>query len=401
MGLRLVIFSKITESHGSGGLQRHLSWAVRWLADAGADITVVTTRGGTLPAYGGANRTVELPGTKPGRYNREWWRATRRFIRENGQWDAILSEDGGAWGVVEELRRDPGRPPIGMFRHGTTLASLAHSFPPRRVRALGSTVLSFRDYMRHPRRLARHVDLMMAITEPVAASARREGAGPETDVRVIPLGVNLARYQPPDDQHIVRRALRLDPALPVLTWLGRDVPGKRADVALGVFDRMRARSIPCQMVLVVAQPQPATLARVAKLRKRHGGHVHTFVDAPEEQVRLVHRAGSLQLFPSVLAEGLPIVIMESLACGTPVLARPGSAFRGIDVFLERPDWIVPSDDYDDWVRSADRMLAPEGVEQQRRAARAIAEQYYDLDKTAQRTVAAIQELVERWRHRGS
>jgi glycosyltransferase involved in cell wall biosynthesis len=103
----------------------------------------------------------------------------------------------------------------------------------------------------------------------------------------------------------------------------------------------------------------------------------------------------------MLAEGLPFVVLESLACGTPVLARPCGAFRDAEVFRERPDWVVPSDSDDDWVRSAERLLATEGAEGRRQAARAIAERYYDLDKTAQCTVAAIKELVERWRHRRS
>jgi glycosyltransferase involved in cell wall biosynthesis len=397
---RIVLFSKITESHWAGGLQRHLSWVVRWLADAGAEVTVVTTRGGRLPPDSGALETIEVPETRPGGYNAAWWRETRRLVREKpGRWDLVVSEDGGAWGVIDGLHADAGRPPIAMFRHGTTLFNLRQSFPPRRLRAVGSTVLSLRDYVRHPRRLARYVDLMICITEPIAASARREGAGPNTAMEVIPLGVDLERFAPSADPREDRRALGMHPDLPVLAWIGRDVPGKRADVALNVFDRLRRRSISCQIGLAVARPRATTVALAAELEHRYGPRVHLLGDAGEQQVRHLLRAANVLLFPSVLAEGLPIAIMEGLACGTPVLAMPGDSFRGIDVFRMRPDWIVPSDDYDDWTSATLDLVQGSGADVVRRQARALAEQFYDIRNTERRTVEALLELAGRCRQR--
>lgn len=398
--MRVVIFSKVTEAHGPGGMQRHLSWVARWLADAGAQVTIVTTKGGASPS-GVPGNTIEIPGTRVGGYSGAWWRGTRRLVRDGGAraWDVILSEDGGAWGVVEELRHDPRRPPIVMFRHGTTLRNLRQSFPPKRLRAVGSFLLSLRDYLRHPRRLSRHVDLMLAMTEPIAASARREGAGPTTAVRVIPLGVDLERFQPSTDPRIDRHALGLDPEIPTLSWLGRDVPGKRAELALAVFEQLVGRGGPWQMALAIGQPRPATSRRIAALRERFGPRIHLFANASEREVLQIHRAASVQLFPSVLAEGLPIAIMESLACGTPVLATPGEAFRDIDVFRERPDWVIRGPSLGAWVDAVCELALGPGRQDARREARALAERYYDLRLTERQTISAIEDVVERWRHR--
>jgi glycosyltransferase involved in cell wall biosynthesis len=240
---------------------------------------------------------------------------------------------------------------------------------------------------------------MLAITEPIAASARREGAAPTTDVRVIPLGVDLERFQPSADPRIDRQALGLDPDVPVLSWLGRDVPGKRADLALAVFEHLLARGGTWQMALAIGQPQPATTRRIAALRQRHGPRVHVFANASEREVLQIHRAASVQLFPSVLAEGLPIAIMESLACGTPVLATPSDAFRDIEVFRERPDWIIARPALESWAGAVIELALGPHRADARREARQLAERYYDLRLTAGRTVRAIEGLVERWRHR--
>jgi len=251
-------------------MQRHLSWALRWFADTGADITLVTTAGGALPPDSGA-RSIEIPDTRPGRYSGAWWRGTRRFIRERplSEWDAIVSENGGAWAVVEAVRRDRARPPIAMFRHGTTLATIRSSIPPRHPRGVGIALLSLRDYLRHPRRLARSVDLMIALSDTIAQSARTEGAGTETEVRVVRLGVDLQRFFPSSDVAADRRALGLDPSVPTLTWVGRDTTSKRATLALSVMDRLSARGLSCQMALAVVEPSWTSFHVAYRTGARH------------------------------------------------------------------------------------------------------------------------------------
>jgi len=381
-------------------MQRHLSWALRWFADTGADITLVTTAGGALPPDSGA-RSVEIPDTRPGRYSGAWWRGTRRFIRERplSDWDAIVSENGGAWAVVEAVRRDRARPPIAMFRHGTTLSTIRSSIPPRHPRGVGIALLSLRDYLRHPRRLARSVDLMIALSDTIAQSARTEGAGTETEVRVVRLGVDLQRFFPSSDVAADCRALGLNPSLPTLTWVGRDTTSKRAALALSVMDRLSARGFSCQMALAVAQPRRRTVARVNGLNRRHGMRVHLFPNADQDRVRVIHRVSSCLLFPSYWAEGLPITIMEALASGSPVLGWPGPSFRDLDVFRERKDWVVPSSRAATWADRTAALLQRAHADGLSRTARQIAERYYDIRETARDSVAAVYQLIDRWARR--
>ena len=401
MPMRALVLSKVTEAHGAGGMQRHLTWLLGWLAETGMNLTLLTTRGGALAAPAGL-QCVVMAGTSPSRYNRAWWSETRRFVREQPRdaWDVIVSEDGGAWGVVEELRHRPDRPPIAMFRHGTTLLNLRQTLPPWRIRALGSALLSLRDYWRYPRRLGRSVDLMIAPTERIAASARVEGAGLMTEIRVIPLGVDLARFHPAGDPGPSRRLLGLDPTLPTLSWVGRDVPGKRIELTLSLFEHLISRGTPVQLLLAIASPRPSTLARIAAARALHGNRVRAVLDATADQMPAIHNASSCQLFPSTLAEGVPFAILEGLACGVPVLAGNTPSLRDLEVFRARPDWIVRPDSLEAWRERVVAVLA-EPPADSRRGARALAEQHYDLRATALRSVQAIQELAARRRERAS
>jgi phosphatidyl-myo-inositol dimannoside synthase len=394
---RVVVFSRVTEGHGAGGMQRHLTWLLSWLRSTGEDVTVVTTRGGTLPADAGVH-TIEIPGTRPGRYTRAWWRGTSRLASERvvRECDLVLSEDGGGWGAIDALRRLAHRPPIVMFRHGTTLLNLRQTLPPHGPRAVGSMALSLRDWFRHPRRLSRYVDLMLCISEPIAASARSEGAGPDTEIRVVPLGVDLRDFRPAADPGPVRAALGLSPELPTLLWVGRDVPGKRVELALDVFDRLLNRGVACQLALAVANPRGSTLAAVEGLRRRYGSRVQLFADADVTRIRSLEQAASVFLFSSVLAEAVPIVILEALASGVPVLATPTGSLPDLAVFRARPDWLVTPDGVDTWSDRAAAMMSGADAESARREARAIAESCYDLAVTARSTVEAIDQLADRW-----
>ena len=236
---------------------------------------------------------------------------------------------------------------------------------------------------------------MICISDRIATSARAEGAGPRTEIRVIPLGVDLERLRP-GDPRATRVALGLAPELPTLLWVGRDVPGKRVGLALDLFEWLAGARLACQLALAVAGPRPATLARVDTLRRLHGDRVYLFPDADLERMQRLYQAASVLLFPSVLAEGVPLVILEALASGVPVLATPGPAFAELAVFRQRPDWLIATDRLDVWAERVTGLLDRAGAEPARLEARAIAERAYDARRTARRTLDAIDQLIERW-----
>lgn len=381
-------------------MQRHLSLLLDWLAETGVELTLLTTSGGVLPPRPGL-RSLAVAGTTPARYSRNWWRGTQRYVRESAStWDVIVSEDGGAWAVIDELRATAGRPPVVMFRHGTTLLNFRQLLPPRRLRDLASAAIALRDYWRHPRRLARCVDLMIAPTDRIAASARAEGGGRDVTVRVIPLGVDLTRFSPATDARAAREALGLAPDVPVLSWVGRDAPGKRLELALTVLERLSGETA-VQLAIAVAGPRVPTRARIEAIRARASAPITVLADASTDQVLAVHRAASCQLFPSTLAEGVPFAILESLACGTPVLASNSPSLRDLHVFREQPDWLVMDDSVEGWTTKVRAMLGPGAVAPARLRARELAQRHYDLSASERSCVAALTELVKAWPGRRS
>jgi len=111
---------------------------------------------------------------------------------------------------------------------------------------------------------------------------------------------------------------------PTVVYLGQLHPIKRVGVLLDAFERVR-RELPEARLEVIGAPS----RHGADLRAHAGDGVVFRGLIPEEQ-----KAGALgraHVFALLSAsEGLPVTVLESLACGTPVVISPGCGLPEVD-----------------------------------------------------------------------
>lgn len=153
------------------------------------------------------------------------------------------------------------------------------------------------------RRLSGSADVVVATSEFSAAEWRRVGV---PDVRLVPLGVALSVFRPPQ-AHPARPGVQL-------ACVGRLSREKSPGVAIEVLRRLRAAGVPAGLLMVGDGPMRAELVRAsAGLPVRFLGYL------PDPRaVAHVLRHADVALAPSG-AESFGLSILESLACGTPVV----------------------------------------------------------------------------------
>ncbi len=146
-------------------------------------------------------------------------------------------------------------------------------------------------------------------------------------VAVIPCGVDLDRFRP-GDRSAARRRLGLPPGAPVVLYVGRFAPLK------GIDRLVRAAPLlPSGVRLVLVggdgpgDPERARLQRLAgdlgvAGRVRFAGRVDHRALPP------YYRAADVLVLPS-LYESFGLVVLEALACGTPVVATPVGAVEQV------------------------------------------------------------------------
>jgi len=159
------------------------------------------------------------------------------------------------------------------------------------------------------------------------------GAQPSR-VRVVPPGVDHA-YFAPGNRNQARRALGLPQSGPLLLFVGRIQPLKRADLAVRVLAALRHEGEPCWLVVVGGPSGPRgqraydellTLAEELKVADR----LKMVAPQPHELLSSFYRAADICLVPS-RSESFGLVALEAEACGTPVVA---AAVGGLTTLVE-------------------------------------------------------------------
>jgi teichuronic acid biosynthesis glycosyltransferase TuaC len=169
---------------------------------------------------------------------------------------------------------------------------------------------------RLPRRLMRWAAAQAAGLITVSEALRErliELGVPGSRIQVLRNGVDLELFAP-QDRAAARRELGLDPDGPVVLSVGWLIPRKGHDLAI------RATAAMPEVTLVIVGEGPEAIA-LQRLAEQLGSRdrVRFLGSMPQERLATVYSAADVLLLASS-REGLPNVVLEALACGTPVVA---------------------------------------------------------------------------------
>jgi len=148
---------------------------------------------------------------------------------------------------------------------------------------------------------------------------------PSEIIRVVPGGVDCARYDLPLDRAAARERLGWSAERPTVFVVRRLVRRMGLDRLLDAVAMLRRdrNDVAQELVLHVAGSGPeraALQARAAALGLSETVLFDGFLS--DDQLPLAYRAADLTLMPTRELEGFGLVVVESLAAGTPVMVTP-------------------------------------------------------------------------------
>ncbi len=163
---------------------------------------------------------------------------------------------------------------------------------------------------------------------------------PEEKISVIPAGVNLDWFTPPPSVSNLRTQMNWPQDRFIVFTARRFVKRMGLKPLLTAIDQVR-KSHPEVLLAIAGRGYLAeTLARqVDELNLND--HVKFLGFLSEESLRQSYQAANLTVVPSQELEGFGLTILESLACGTPVLCTPVGGMQEIVAPLA-PDLITGS-----------------------------------------------------------
>ena len=159
-------------------------------------------------------------------------------------------------------------------------------------------------------------DAVVAVSRGAAESVRRSLRVDADRVRTIYNGVPAGRIRRLAQEEVTHPWFA-DGEPPVILSVGREAPMKDYPTLVEAFGLVR-REVDARLVILGKLSAPCR-ARLESLARGLGVEGDLgFVDFDENPYRYMRRAGLLAL--SSRSEGLPTVILEALACGTPVVS---------------------------------------------------------------------------------
>jgi glycosyltransferase involved in cell wall biosynthesis len=143
-------------------------------------------------------------------------------------------------------------------------------------------------------------------------------------------GVDLTRFQPAGDVAALRAQLGVAGS-PLIVSVGNLLPVKGHDLAIEALARLRQQGLDARLCVIGAGPLRDELQALASQRGLDG-EVRFLGALPQEQLAAWYGAADLLMLASE-REGWPNVLLESMACGTPVVA---TSVGGIPEIVDVP-----------------------------------------------------------------
>jgi glycosyltransferase involved in cell wall biosynthesis len=170
---------------------------------------------------------------------------------------------------------------------------------------------------------------------------------PSAKVTYFPNSVDLADFYPPDaaQRHAARARFGLPPDAFLIGGVGRLTAQKNFGLLLEAAEPLLGDGV--QLAIFGSGPEEAML------RRRAGQFVH-FLGTVSERTAIYHSLDALVL-PSRF-EGLPMTVLEAMACGVPVLASAVDGMREIATPGEHA-LLAPSEDASAFRMELQRLLS--------------------------------------------
>jgi len=157
--------------------------------------------------------------------------------------------------------------------------------------------------------LARRIDVRVAVSDAVRSRLLACGT-PESNVSMVRSGVDLEQFRPALGSGTQQRNRVL--------FAGRLDPVKRPSLLVDIAQELLSLRNKRDFVFVVAGDGPQTPSLRTAVRRHGLEGVFEFLGHVEDMPPVI-AAADILLLPS-RSEGVPLIVLEALACGTPVVA---------------------------------------------------------------------------------
>lgn len=270
------------------------------------------------------------------------------------------------------LKRVVSDKPLAITNHGIHSQSVPSWFSKAYLHTLGRWTYN-------------RADVIFCYTATEAKQLRKFGI--RTDCQVIPNGIDHRKFTPDGPTSDL-----IDPDVPSILFAGRLAGGKRPQDAIKAVARLHQQGINVRLYVCGDGPMQKELEDIAR-RTGVGDSVEFLGYVSGEKMPQIYRSSDILILTS-RTEGVPRVVLEALACATPVVT---SALPQLKEFVPEAGFTVPVGDIDTFANQIAQLL--KNKQQQTRLGqqgRTIVEQTFIWDALVKNTTSVLKQIADQY-----
>lgn len=224
-------------------------------------------------------------------------------------------------------------------------------------------------------------DRFIVLSKAFGNILHKEYQVPWNKIHVIPGGVDITQFQPNLSPQEARTKLNWPQDRPILFTARRLVNRVGVDKLLDALAIIKPR-IPDVMLAIAGRGHLQATLQQQATELGLDQHVKFLGFIPDELLPVAYQAADLSVMPSQSFEGFGLAVVESLACGTPIVCTP---VGGMPEILEpfSPDFITSSTEVAAIAEKLEQVLSRKIPTPSREACRQYAVTNFNWDKIAQ------------------
>lgn len=328
--MNICIFAKYLPIHVTGGMEIHIRDLVNGLIERGHKVSIITSHHPEgIEKEERKNLTIYYLRSKP-KYTREkfYLESTRLFKALNKQenFDIVHSQSTLACGYVKYSKKVS---PIVLTSHGTAQNEIKTVLERRSsLKSLLAIPIWLKIRLLDEPTIFNRADKIIAVSNELGEDIKRQYNLPEEKLVVIPNGIDTNRFKALNIGELKEKWGLKDEK--IILSVGKINKEKGFHLLLQAFPEVFKENKNTKLFIVGIGSYLNNLKKKASNLNISDNVVFTGRVSNEDLIKYYNLADML-VFPTLRMEGLPYVILESMACGKPVIA---SRIGGIPTVIE-------------------------------------------------------------------
>ena len=337
--MNICIFAKGLPVHIKGGMERHIEDLVNGLIKRSHEITIITTKHPNgIKKEIRENLRIYYVGNKSLKYTKKFYYESAKLferLHKEEKFDIIHSQSFAGAGII---KYKASKLPIIITLHGTFLNEIKSALNSNSLKGYVLASYLFLKMLadKSDRLLLSNANKIITVSYQLCNDVKKQYNIPEEKLIVIPNGININKFRPTNVDDL-REKLNLSGK--VILTVGRIEKQKGYHLLLKILpDILKNHDV--KLVIVGTGSYLPNLKKMAVKLDISDKVIFTGKVSDNDLLKYYNLA-DIFAFPTLRMEGLPLVILEAMACEIPVVASriggiPTVIENGRDGFLIEP-----------------------------------------------------------------